>query len=66
MATIDDEKALDKVRECLKAPCEYQHVDLGLFFISYMRDEDSIDDFLWNCDVTWLGSKRPPPVQPEG
>lgn len=59
--TDPDEIAIAKCLEVLAAPCQYGHGDLGDFLAAYLKGEDSLESFLWNCDVTWLGSKRPHP-----
>lgn len=59
--TDPDGIAIAKCREVLAAPCQYGHSDLGDFLAAYLKGDDSLESFLWNCDVTWLGSKRPHP-----
>lgn len=61
MPTDPDGIAIAKCREVLAAPCRYGHDDLGDLLVAYLKGEDSLESFLWSCDVTWLGSKRQHP-----
>lgn len=58
-----DAVAMAKCRQVLATECKYGHSDLSEFLVAYLKGEDSLASFLWNCDVTWLGSKAPPPKE---
>ena len=50
-----------KVRECLNTPAKYGYSDLMDFLAEYLIGDDSLNMFLWNCNVTYLGSTEPAP-----
>ena len=50
-----------KVRECLSTPDKYGHSDLIDFLAEHLTGDDSLEMFLWNCNVTYLGSTEPAP-----
>lgn len=56
-----DAVAMAKCREVLATECQYGHSDLGDLLVAYLKGKISLAAFLWNCDVTWLGYKAPPP-----
>lgn len=60
--STNDAIALAKCREVLATRSKNGHSDLGDFLFAYLRGEDSLETFLWQCNATWLGSQEPAPA----
>lgn len=57
-----DAIVMAKLRQVFAAESQYGHSDAADFLCSYLDGTDSLDMFLWNCDVTYLGSDAEPPA----
>jgi hypothetical protein len=58
---VDDTIALAKFRACAMRPHRFGHSDLAEWFLLYAQGEMPLDEFLWSCDVTYLGASQPHP-----